>query len=79
MTTREQPNVSEAEMAESKVTLHLESWSSGAFYFAALALLMFSNGRFPIAACSWLAPLFMLHFTRTLAGGSSGCFSRFRG
>jgi apolipoprotein N-acyltransferase len=31
---------------------------------AAIGLLMFSNGRFPIAVCSWLGPVFMLHFTR---------------
>lgn len=31
---------------------------------AAMVLLMFSNGRFPVASCSWLGPLFMIHFTR---------------
>jgi len=25
---------------------------------------MYSNGRFPIAVCSWLGPLFIIHFTR---------------
>lgn len=30
----------------------------------AMVLLMFSNGRFPVAVCSWLGPLFMIHFTR---------------
>lgn len=31
---------------------------------AAMVLLTFSNGRFPVAVCSWLGPLFMIHFTR---------------
>jgi apolipoprotein N-acyltransferase len=31
---------------------------------AAMVLLMFSNGRFPVAVCSWLGPLLMIHFTR---------------
>ena len=31
---------------------------------AAMVLLMFSNGRIPVAVCSWLGPLFMVHFTR---------------
>jgi apolipoprotein N-acyltransferase len=30
----------------------------------AIGLLMFSNGRFPVAVCSWLGTLFMIHFTR---------------
>jgi apolipoprotein N-acyltransferase len=38
--------------------------ASAALLVAAMALLMFANGRFPIAICSWLAPVFMLHFTR---------------
>ncbi len=33
-------------------------------FLAAMVLLMFSNGRFPVAVCSWLGPLFMIHFTR---------------
>jgi len=35
---------------------------------AAMVLLMFSNGRFPVAVCSWLGPLFMIHFTRGRKG-----------
>jgi apolipoprotein N-acyltransferase len=42
-----------------------ESLTSAAILVAAVALLMFSNGRFPIAICSWLGPAFMLHFTRS--------------
>ncbi len=51
-------------MAESKASLHPEPRSGAAVYCAALGLLLFSNGRYPIAACAWLAPLFMLHFVR---------------
>ncbi len=40
-------------MAETRAASHPESWSGAAVYFAALALLMFSNGRYPIAACAW--------------------------
>lgn len=35
---------------------------------AAVVFLMFSNGRFPIAICAWLGPLFMIRFTRTGKG-----------
>lgn len=35
-----------------------------AIFLAAIVLLMFSNGRFPVAVCSWLGPLFLIHFTR---------------
>ena len=31
---------------------------------AAVLLLMFSNGRFPVATCAWLGPIFMLRFAR---------------
>jgi apolipoprotein N-acyltransferase len=33
-------------------------------FAAAIAFLMFANGRFPIAVCAWLGTLFMIHFTR---------------
>src|SRR5579864_5994295 len=33
-------------------------------FLAGMVLLIFSNGRLPVAVCSWLGPLFMLHFTR---------------
>jgi apolipoprotein N-acyltransferase len=39
-----------------------------AIFVAAIALLMFSNGRFPIAVCAWLGPPFMLHFARAGKG-----------
>jgi apolipoprotein N-acyltransferase len=32
---------------------------------ASVVLLMFSNGRFPVATCAWLGPAFMVHFTRS--------------
>jgi apolipoprotein N-acyltransferase len=32
--------------------------------FLAVGFLMFCNGRYPIAICAWLGPLFMIHFTR---------------
>jgi hypothetical protein len=35
---------------------------------AAVAFLMFSNGRYPISVCARLGPLFVIHFSR---GGSS--------
>jgi apolipoprotein N-acyltransferase len=34
-------------------------------FLTAVVLLMVSNGRFPVAICAWLGPLFMLRFTRT--------------
>jgi apolipoprotein N-acyltransferase len=42
--------------------------SAVASFIAAVVFLMFSNGRFPIAICAWLGPVFLLHFTR---GGKS--------
>ena len=37
-------------------------------FVAATVLLTLSNGRFPIAVCAWLGPLFMLRFTRAGKG-----------
>ena len=37
-------------------------------FVAAIVLLMFSNGRFPIAVCAWLGPAFMIHFARAGKG-----------
>ena len=39
-------------------------FSVAACFVAAVVLLMFSNGRFPIAICAWLGSLFLLRFTR---------------
>jgi apolipoprotein N-acyltransferase len=51
-------------MANSKAASH-SGFSTVSFTFlVSLVLLMFSNGRFPIAACAWLGPLFLIHFTR---------------
>ncbi|HUK87300.1 MAG TPA: hypothetical protein VLT85_06520, partial [Terriglobales bacterium] len=35
-----------------------------AMLLVAVLLLMFANGRFPLASCAWLGPLFLLRFTR---------------
>lgn len=35
-----------------------------ACFAVAVVFLMFSNGRFPIAICAWLGPVFLLRFTR---------------
>ncbi len=35
-----------------------------ASFLAAVVFLMFSNGRFPLATCAWIGPIFMLRFTR---------------
>lgn len=42
-------------------------FSAAACFVTAVLFLMFSNGRFPIAICAWLGPVFLLRFTR---GGS---------
>jgi len=33
-------------------------------FVTAIAFLLFANGRYPLAICAWLGPLFMLRFTR---------------
>ena len=40
------------------------TFSAATIFAAAIAFLMFSNGRFPIAICAWLGPVFLLRFTR---------------
>ncbi|HTZ95175.1 MAG TPA: nitrilase-related carbon-nitrogen hydrolase [Terriglobales bacterium] len=42
------------------------SWGATEFasLIASVVFSMFSNGRFPVATCAWLVPVFMLHFTR---------------
>src|SRR5580704_12493090 len=39
-------------------------FSAAASFVAAIAFLAFSNGRFPVAVCAWLGPVFLLRFTR---------------
>jgi len=51
-------------MAESRVASHSGFLIVSITFLAASAFLMFSNGRFPIAVCTWLGPLFMIHVTR---------------
>lgn len=51
-------------MDESKPVSPAPVPTSFTVLIAAIVLLMFSNGRFPIAVCGWLGPLFMIHFTR---------------
>jgi apolipoprotein N-acyltransferase len=55
-------------MAKSNAASRHEFLPSLTTLLAAIVLLMFSNGRFPVAVCSWLGPFFMIHFTR---GGKS--------
>jgi apolipoprotein N-acyltransferase len=50
--------------AEPNATASFQRLVSLSTFLAAILLLMFSNGRFPLAVCAWLGPLFMLHFTR---------------
>src|SRR5215472_6748249 len=51
-------------MAESRAASHSGFLTVSITFLAASAFLMFSNGRFPIAVCTWLGPLFMIHLTR---------------
>ena len=37
----------------------------GVLFAAAVGLFMFSNGRFSVIVCAWLAPVVLLRFTRT--------------
>lgn len=51
-------------MAERYAASRPEFLSNLTTLLAAIILLMFSNGRFPVAVCSWFGLLFMIHFTR---------------
>jgi apolipoprotein N-acyltransferase len=51
-------------MLESKAASHPRILAGLTTFLAAIVFLMFSNGRFPLAVCTWLGPLFMIHFTR---------------
>jgi len=55
-------------MTASNVVSRHASLIALAHFLIATALLMFANGRFPIAVCAWLGPLFMIHFTRSGRG-----------
>ncbi len=52
-------------MTETNQSVRLGFLRGLALLVLAVVFLMFSNGRFPIAMCAWLGPIFLLRFTRT--------------
>jgi apolipoprotein N-acyltransferase len=55
-------------MAETKANSQSGILTVAGIFLVAVGLLMFSNGRFPIAVCTWIGPLLMIHLTRTGKG-----------
>jgi apolipoprotein N-acyltransferase len=52
-------------MAKSRADSHSGIFTVAILFLVAVGLLAFSNGRFPIPVCTWLGPLFLIHWTRT--------------
>jgi hypothetical protein len=55
-------------MAETKANSQSGIFTVAGIFLVAVGLLMLSNGRFPIAVCTWIGPLLMIHLTRNGKG-----------
>jgi hypothetical protein len=63
-----EPSFAYDKMAETKANSQSGIFTVAGIFLVAVGLLMFSNGRFPIAVCTWIGPLLMIHLTRTGKG-----------